>query len=359
MTWAAIASAAGAVITGYMSQQEHKDQMGQIRGMTDYNPMMFGGLGGQIGYSNDGSNSIYYKPDASTQGMLDAMRSSAGGLAGGGMFGMPQFQQALQGTNLSQGLTDANNMLMQQAPGSAFGGLGAQYGGAMGLAGQFGNALSSNTFGQTQANELASLRAAAQPEQNRMFNKLQDSLFAKGMLGTNTTQTGEAFRGLQEAFGQQDLNFQNEAFNRAMGQRQFQLGGFNQMMGLGAGLEGQAFGQGLSALQQNQTAGQQRLANMLGMFSTGQDFLTSGAQGSSALSNAFLNYMLYGSETGRGLLNAEANRIGATGLHAQGIGGMGSSGAAGLFGGAAEGLIGLLGSGGGGGTSRSGLGRVY
>ena len=338
MSWAAVAAAAGSVISGVIQSNEHKGLTNDIKDLTQFDPSNFQGLGGSID-----SASGQFSADPQTQALFNSLQQGSMGLTQGGLFGNEQFQQTLGQANLPGAYQNQSNMLSQLMGNQAFGGLGAQYGNVMGLANQYGSALSGNTFAETQASELANLRAAAQPEQNRLMNKLDDRLFAKGMLGANTTRTGEAYRGLGEAFGQQDLNFQTQAFERAMGQRGQQLGAFQGLQGLGLGIEGQGFGQGLQALQQNQSAGQQRLQNAFGLFDMGQGFLTGGAQAGSQLANAAYNQQQFGMEGLLGLLNAEANRIGSTGMHAQALGNRGDSGMGGLLGGAAESLIGLLG----------------
>ena len=333
-----LAPQVGGLLQGFMETGEAKQRREDLLGLTNYDPRSFSGLGGSIN-----GQTGQFSADPQTQALFAALQGGGMNLAGGGMFGNEAFQQALGGINLGGEMGMQNALLSQQMGPTAFGQMGGQLGNVLGLANQYGNALSSNTFGQTQASELANMRAAAQPEQNRIMNKIDDRLFSRGMLGTNSTATGEAYRGMQEAFGQQDMNFQTEAFNRALGQRGQQLGAFQGLQGLGLGIEGQGFGQLLSSLQQNQSAGQQRLQNAFGMFDMGQNFLTGGAAGASQMANAALGQQNFGLEGLLGLLGQASNRINATGMHSQAIGQQGDSGAGGLFGGLAEGVLGGIG----------------
>jgi hypothetical protein len=72
------------------------------------------------------------------------------------------------------------------------------------------------------------LTQAAQPEQNRMFNSLQDKLFAQGRLGTSGG--GEAMRGFFESQNAADLQRQLASQDFAMNQQSHLAGlaqGFN------------------------------------------------------------------------------------------------------------------------------------
>jgi len=191
---------------------------------------------------------------------------------------------------------------------------------------------------------LASQRAAFAPEQQRQQNAMENSLFSKGMLGGNSTATGEAFRGLAEAQGAQDLAFQNNAFGQANQQQQFlgnlgsqqmgmgsqlmgqNLGQFNQNVGNflntqqgAAGIEGQQFGQNLQANQYNQSAGQQRLQNSLGLFQQGNDMFGQnfglGLQGA----GAGLDFGRFGLEGAAMPYNLQAGLVGAGGEHANAL----------------------------------------
>lgn len=75
------------------------------------------------------------------------------------------------------------------------------------------------------------LTQAAQPEQNRMFQGLEQKLFNQGRLGTSGG--GEAFRGFFEAQNQADMNRQLTAQDFAMQQQ-------NHLASLGTGFAGQA-----------------------------------------------------------------------------------------------------------------------
>jgi hypothetical protein len=282
--------------------------------------------------------------------MMQAQQAMLGGqgasLLGGGMFNDPRFQQAFQGNDISGALGQANQAFGQQM-GTGTQGLGQ-------LAGMFGGAVPglmqqgmmnqqmAGNQGALQSQELAGLRAQAQPEQNRMFNQLQDRLFAQGRLGS--TGGAENMRGLFEAQGQQDLGFQSEAFNRAMQQQQFmgQLGGqqmgqagqFGQQAG---GLIGQGFGQTLQSLQQNQQAGLSRLQAAQGLFGQGADIFGSQFGLGLGAQDALSNINQLGLQAGRAPWELQAGLLSGSGQHANALQELGStaigSGKKGLLGG--------------------------
>ncbi len=272
-----------------------------------------GSIGGNFGTSSGGQ--FTFNPQF--LGAQNALAANTG-LLGGGLFNDPGLQSALGANNIAGALSQSDAALQQQIGGSAFGGLGGLFSNAAGLANQFGGALSGTGFADTQASELANLRNAAQPEQNRLFNKLQDRLFATGQLGS--TGGGEQLRGLAEAFGQQDLNFQTEAFNRALNQRGQQLGAFQGLSQLGAGIEGQAFNQGLQGLQQNQAAGMNRLNQAMGLLSGGADLF--GQQFGLGLQSAggLLDFGNFGLNAAALPQQLQAQLLGASGQHARALG---------------------------------------
>ena len=183
-------------------------------------------------------------------------------------------------------------------------GFNQAYGNMLGMNNLYNQQANSGLFGMGMQNlqnagdqsalynqQLGTLRQAAAPELNRQTNALTSRLYNMGMLGGNSTATGEAFRGLFEAQGAQDLGFQNQAFSNAYNQQQF-LGnlGINQLnaqnmfgqgamqSGLYAGqMEGQGYNQMTGALQNNQVAGANRLAAAQGLFGFGTDLYSNAA----------------------------------------------------------------------------------
>jgi hypothetical protein len=257
----------GSLFGGAASAREQQRLVRDIGKQGEFQNMGFGGFGG-FGNITEGSSQFNFDP------MLQAQRAMLGGMApgllGGGLFNDPALQQALGATDLAgamnqvnqgaqlglqtidpsqyaaiaQGGMDMQNLLLGQAAGpiAGFQDFSGGLGGQLRSAG-IQNQLAAGDFTGLQNAELASLRAAAQPQMDRQFNRLQDRLFATGQLGS--TGGGEQLRGLFEAQGQQDLNFQNEAFGRAM-----QRGGFLSNLGLQqTGQAGNVFGQNLGAMQ--------------------------------------------------------------------------------------------------------------
>lgn len=354
------------LLGGVLGNQGFEQARSDIGDLTQFNPFSASTGGGTFSFTQGGLGS--FNEDAQTQAIRQAIGSQiAPGLAGG-LFNDPGLAAAFQGNDILGALNQSvasTQGLPQAFAASQLGGVNALGGSLLGqaLAGPqdftgglqgslfnqgFANQLAAGDFAGTQASELAALRAAAAPEQNRQFNRLQDRLFAMGQLGS--TGGGEQLRGLMEAQGQQDLNFQTEAFNRALGRGQFlgglgsqqigqgagllgqNLGQFNQgvanargMLGLGAGLENQFFQNQLAAAGQGMSAGQQRLSNALNLFGVGQGAQAQGFQQGLQGQAALQGMNQFGLSGILGLLNAEANRIGATGQHAQALGQVGQN----------------------------------
>jgi len=116
----------------------------------------------------------------------------------------------------------------------------------------------------------------------------------------------------------------------------------NQFGQAAQGNEQQQFMQMLQAMGQNQSAGQTRLTNSMNLFGLGRDTqntaFNQGLAGQGALNandQMFANMWL-------GQQNADANRIGATGLHSQALAGM-SQAQAGASGGFFGGLTDAIG----------------
>jgi len=302
---------------------------------------------------------------------LQTMQQQGGGLMGGGLFNDPRLQAALGQNDIAGALGQSNQALGVQQGGQAFGGLGALFQQQQGLAGQFAGATAAGPqdfFGGAgaqlrsaglqqqltggdqaglQSQELAAMRSAAQPFQDRQFNQMQNRLHSMGMLGS--TGGGQQLEGLFNSFGQQDLDFQQEAFNRgaqrsqlmseqggqmfgqgaqALGQN---LGQFNQgaqfanMFGQGAaGIEGQSFGQQLGANQFNTSQGMNRVNQAMGLFGQGADIF--GQQFGLGLQSAAgaLDFGRFGLDAAAMPSQLQAQLLDASGQHSAALGGLGS-----------------------------------
>lgn len=333
-------------------------------------------VSGNFGAVNQHGNFIMDPTLAAGQ---NALAGTVPGMLAGGMANDPRLLAAMQQNDIVGALGQANTAFGAQQGSSAFGGLGGLYGSLQGqVAGgpqDVSGGLMGNLFAQGYGNQLAAgnqsalynqslatQRAAAQPEQNRQFNKLQDRLFAMGMLGSSGG--GEQMRGLMEAQAAQDLGFQNNAFGQAMQQQNFlanlgssQIGlgqGFlgqglsqyNQNVGNLLGIEGQGFGQQLAANQFNTSQGMNRLSAAQGLFGLGADTFAQnyglGLQGAQGL----LGYGDFGLSAARSPFELQAGLLGASGYHAQALGDMARAQAeasGGLFGGIGNALGGLFG----------------
>ena len=317
-----------------------------------------GGIFGDI--SGSQSNAQFGQQGQQLQNLLQ--NQGAGLFAGQTPFGQGDFQNVLQGLNFGGALGQAQGALGQQSGTSAFGGLGGLFGAAGQGAGQ--SFLSGFQNQQNAGNQqglfnqsLASQRAAAQPQQDRQFNRLQDRLFAQGRLGS-TGGAGEQ-EALFNAFGQADLGFQNNAFGQSLAQGQFlgNLGGQQIQQGQGflgqaGGFEGQQFGQNLQSLGFNSQQGQGQLGLLQSLLGQGSNIFNQGAQTGLAGISAANDQQRTIQDLVLGLRNAESDRIQGAGassnaLLAQDAGGAGSglgaligTGTATAFGGPIGGSIG-------------------
>jgi len=388
MTWGAIVAGGVSLAGGMMANKTLAGGQNMIKDMTAFNPTNMSGSPMGSWATSHGTN--YFTPSNQFSGLASGLGTAGAGLLGGGLYNDPQLQQALAGMNLPGHYQDAQQGLMQQAfsnynapmfqqgmgnmsqlgnqaagiagmgPQDTSGGMqqGLFQGGAQNLM-QAGN-----TSGLVQQ-QLDASRALAQPGEDRLFNKVQDRLFAQGRMGTTggSQEFGEAINQIgmadqQRIMNAQQLGMQNQQQLGQLGLGQMQAGtglmGQNWQNWMGAGqnaqgfagqlgqMEGQGFNQNLQALQQNQTAGQNRLQNAMGLFGMGRQTLEGQAGLGGTLANAYTGLMGLPMQGTLGLLNAEANRIGATGMHAQALG-QGAQAQGGLLGGLMGGLGSALG----------------
>ena len=365
----------GAAGGGAMLSQlkQGRDDIMNMPGMSG--PQSFGGNFGQIGA--DGQ----FQMD---QGFQNAQNSLAGSLPNmlqGGLFNNAGFQQAFNQNDIAGALGQANSAFGQQAGSSAFGGLGNLYsqlagqvqGGPQDLSGGlmgglfnqgFGNQLTAGDQSGLESNMLNVMRQRAQPQNDREFNKMNDRLFSMGMLGQNTTNTGEAYRGFNEALNSQDLGFQQAAVGMGLDRGNFlanlgnsqiglgqgflgqNMGQFNQNIGNMMGLEGQGFNQALQGLNFNTSQGMNRLQSAQGLFGMGSDVFNqnfglglSGAEG-------MLGFGDFGLQAARTPAEIQAGLLSGSSGHARALGdlsGQQAEASGGLFGGIGKAIGGLFG----------------
>lgn len=356
-TTLALLQGGAGLLGGILGAKEIERTRDDIRDFTNFRSQSLIGPFGTAGVGANGTNTFQF--GAEDQLLRGLLTGSSANLLGGGLFNDPNLQAAFANNDIAGALNQANSALGTQASSTAFGGLGGLFSNAQGLSNAFSQAaangpvdqsggLQANLFARGTANQNASTnqqglfnqflntqRAAAEPQNTRAFNDLENRLFAQGRLGS--TGGSENIRGFFEALNQQDLNFQNNAFGLANNQRDFLAGLGNAQIGQGidllgqnlsqantnanlalgfgnqaAALEGQGFNQLLGALGQNQNAGLQRLNAAQGLFGLGTDTFSSQFGLGLGAGSQFLSQNELALNTILGLRNAEANRIGAT-----------------------------------------------
>jgi hypothetical protein len=352
----------GSLLGGLGGNAQLQQGIDQIQGNIAFNPFQ-GNIGGAGSFGPQGFN---------PSGALQQGASQLGGLqqqfAGGGFAGNQGFQNALQqGGGINSAVNQANQAFGQQANPffnqsgfaqnmqniSGLGNIFAQNaaagpqdlsGGAQGSLFQqgLGNLQQAGNVGGLIDQNLASSRALAQPGEQNLVNQFANREFS----ATRGATTGAANRqfGLQNslALADQQRVLSAQQFGQSEAQRLGQLGlgqigqgsgllgqnlqGFgqqgqlaNQFAQLGLQGEGQGFGQNLQSLGFNSQQGQGRVQQALGLLGFGQNALEGSAGASSGLFNSQLGLGELGVQGQTGFLNAEANRIGATGLSNQAI----------------------------------------
>jgi hypothetical protein len=344
------------------TQQQFNQQQSQA------NPFGFSGPMGSLAFQG---NQGIFSPNPQQAAFNQMMQQQAGGF----LQGQPQFQNqdfstALGQNNLTGAMQGANQVLGQQAGSTAFGGLGGLnqqsqqlgnlFGGNIAQGPQFGRQGEQNFLFNQGANflnqagnqqgliqqNLDASRALAAPFEERQRNALQESIFGNrrsAVSGGGQRDFGDLLNDQGQAdamrvLGAQQLGLQQQgqlagqglsAFgqgtglfgaSQAAGAQNFgqQLQGLAGQQGIGMGTEQLGFSQALQGLQQNQSAGQQRLQNAMNLFGLGseqfqqgqqgrrQDFLA-GLQGQEGLNQQqqLMQQLFLGS------LGADAQRIGA------------------------------------------------
>ncbi len=331
-------------------------------------------------------NQAFVHEDGAMSAMRDMLGSQGLGLLGGGLFNNANFQSAFNNNDIQGAFQGADSALQQQIGNTAFGGLEGLFNNASGLSnlfsqqlaqgpqdltGGFQNALFQQGFDTlNSAGDLSGLiqqnldasRLLAEPFETNLVNRFNNQEFMRTGGGTSGAfdrqsdlQDNLLRSDAQRVLGAQQLGLQGQGQLQQLGLGQLGLGSnimgqnlgfFNNLgglaqgfSGLASGLEGQQFGQMLQSLQQNQSAGQQRLSNALGLFGLGNDTFAQNFNLGLGAHSSILGQnqgMLQGI---LGLLNADANRIGAQGQFSGALAGLGSQ-----RGGLLGGLLGGIGS---------------
>ncbi len=345
--WAAAIQAAISLYGDHQVQNQLDQGIRKIGNATRFNPVTATGAFGDFGldsYRNalTGEKTFRARENQGAQDIRGVLSQMNPMLLAGGLFNDQGFQNAFQTSNagMAGDFSNAQNALSQQMGGSMFGNLGAMQ---QGLFGAGSNALmQSQNQNQLIGQNLAASNALAQPFENDLINRTQDRLFAQGRLGSSggSQEFGNTMGAIMGQGNQRILNAQNLGLAQQGQLQQFGLGALGQSQGI----ERQQFGQNLQALQQNQSAGQNRLQNAMGMFGLGRDTFgqqfgmgLQGQQGQLSQDQFMMNMMM-------GLLNNETGRIGAMGMTNQALASLYGGGAAetgGMFGGMASAFGGM------------------
>jgi len=358
----------GQLLSGLFANDAISGAQDQIQGNIDFNPFQ-GNIQGAGSFGPGG-----FQLDPRLQQSAGGLAGSIPGLLQGQFANDPSLQQALgQGGGIAGANQNANNLLNQQqnpffnqanfASNMAnINGLGGLFSNRLGQGRQdlsggaqqqlFGQGLqnlqgASNQQGLVQQNldasnafarqgeediinqfknsEFSATRGATTGAANRQFNTQSALLQAQNQRVMNAQQLGQGSQALQQQLGLGQIGAGNQLLGQNIGgfgqEGQF-AGMFNQ---LGLQGEGQGFQQQLQALGGNQSAGQQRLSNALGLFNTQTGaFNDAFGLGLGGIGQQLgIGQLGIGGQTG--ILNAEANRIGATGMSNQALAGLAQS----------------------------------
>jgi len=305
--WGAAIEAAIGLYGQHRSQGQLRNTQDRIQGMAEPNPGRGVGPFGSGGFDTWGGGNFFANEDPGMAAMRANIDAGSNWMLGGGMFNNQDFQNAFQGNDIAGAMANANNQLGMQAGPNAFGNFGQH---VQGLFGQgFQNLQNAGDTQGMMQQQLDASRAMAKPFETQARNNFFDTEFGRTMGGTSGAS------GRMGSFG--DSMFRADQ-NRIMGaqqmgqQHQQMLGNLGmQQIGQGFQGEGQGFQQMMQALQQNQGAGQQRLSNAMGLFGMGRDTQQQqfgmGLQGQ----QANINQNQFWSNMMLGLLNADANMVGA------------------------------------------------
>lgn len=317
-----MAANALAHIFGFMrSQNQLSNTQQRLQNMADQNPY---NASGSFGSGYFSGNQFFGSEDPTSAMFRQLMGEQGGDMMQGGMFNDPRFQQAFQGNDMAGAMNQAQGGLQQMMGPNAFGNFGNQVNSMFNM-GQQNLAQAGDQQGMMQQS-LDAQRAMAAPFEEQARNNFFNTEFGKTMGATS---------GATDRFGSFGDQMMRNDQNRIMGaqqlgqQQQQHLGNLGmQQMGQGFAGENQGFLQMLQSLQQNQSAGQQRLGNAMGMFGLGRDTQQQqfgmgmqAQQGNVNQNQQMINMML-------GLMGADANRIEAQGRFAAPMGQIGANKAA-------------------------------
>jgi len=327
--WMAAIQAAIALYGASESQGQIGQGISDIKNSTKFNPQnLFGPMGTFMQEGNTNMRAQENAAQMANRGVLSGMNPY---LLSGGMANDPGLVSAMEGNNIGGAFQNAQGLQSLMMGNQAFGNLGQMQQGLLGAGGAAFGASADQS--QLINQNLAASNALAAPGENDLINRVQDRLFAQGRLGSTggSQEFGNTIGAIQNQRNQRVLGAQQLGLQQQGQLQNFGLGAFNQA----AGIEGQGFGQGLQALQQNQSSGQNRLQNAMGLFGFGRDTMQSqfglGLQGQQGM----LNQDQYLMNSILGLMNSENGRIGAMGMSNQAM--------ANLYGGGAAGTSGMMG----------------
>jgi len=364
--------AAAAVIGAWMANEEQGRTTDKLGNAQRSNPAELSGPFGTVDWTRYGGGVQGQVNEDPLSSMFRAMNAGGGlGLLGGGMANNPDLMRALTDNNMQGAMQNAQGQLGQQAGSSAFGGLGGLFNTGSAVNSGFANQLGSlaqngpqdfsggimgglqggglmNMFNASNLNgssglvqqQLDAQRNLAAPWEENQRNMFANNEFLKtaGATSGAGNRTNQFFDNVlrndsSRVLGAQQLGLQaqnqlgqlgmgmmgqgNDLFMGQYGQQSSNaLQGFGMSGQQAMGAEGQQFQQLMQALQQNQSAGQQRLGNAMGMFGLGKDTFESQFGLGLQSQQANLNQNQYLSQLMLGLLNADANRIGGAGQFA-------------------------------------------
>lgn len=309
--------------------------------MMKYNP---GGMTGAFGSGSftDGMFNAQQSPQEQARAAM--MQQMFGNQMGGGMFQNQGFQNAFQQATGGMGgdYQNAQGLMSQMMGPQAFGNLQGATNQMMGQ-GMSNLQKAGDSSGLINQN-LAASRALAQPFEEQQRNNFFDTEFGKTMGATSGSgQRGMNFANMQSLADQQRImNAQQLGADQ-----QSRLGNLGmQQMQQGFAGEGQGFSQMLSALQQNQSSGQSRLQNAMGMFGMGNQMQDQGIKNALAMEGGLQGQNQFWMDMMNNLAGNESGRIGA---QAGGMGalnkaeGTSASGWMSALGGLAGGIGGIFG----------------
>jgi hypothetical protein len=167
--------------------------------------------------------------------------------------------------------------------------------------------------------EFMGTRGATTGAQDRRFSEANSAQMRDAQRVLNAQGLGLQEQQMLLGAGQGMLGLGNQAFGQDLAAFGQNIQGAQDFARLGAGMEGQGFQQMLQALNQDQSAGTQRVTNALNVLGFGQDAFSQSVGLGLGGFEGLLGLGEFGTNSVAQMLNAEANRIGATGLSNQAI----------------------------------------